>query len=392
MATHQIIEEDENSPHEAYAKTNPEVLKACIMCENAGNLACAVCGTKYCSQACQKQDWKYHKMLCKSSVGTEFRLDNRPGPDYRRIIIFPVDQKKPVWDWARFEGGQRGLANKEFKRLAKCPSAKFINMGMPLNVGNLNPYMRFGRGLQLFALGEMFEGLPSISPLLAINQSILELAKPGHAQPHFGPYAVAAFSSEEVGRPIVMEGIVWEDATLKDFRLAVDSRITDENNPCIVDPHRYELKTRKPEARVWHALKLNCKGDMQRFSLKPEDDIEPVLVTSISAADELRRDCGIASSLGLSWVWEGASTNGSFIVKDNRELLKTDQDFGFHFKSVKVPENATPGNLQDALRDMRLEDHSYVGTILLMHKQGRHIQRAHLQAVVEYNDLVWARV
>lgn len=108
METHQVVAGD--PPHEAYAKTKPEVLKACVMCENPGHLACAVCVTKYCSQTCQKQDWKYHKMLCKSSVGTEFRLDSRPGPDYRRIIVFPVDQKQPAWDWACFQGGPEGLA------------------------------------------------------------------------------------------------------------------------------------------------------------------------------------------------------------------------------------------------------------------------------------------
>ncbi|KAK8067421.1 hypothetical protein PG996_006533 [Apiospora saccharicola] len=244
MEIHQVLAE--NPPYEAYAKTKPEVLKACIMCEEPGGLACAVCGTKYCSQECQKQDWKYHKMLCKSSVGTEFGLDSRPGPDYRRIIVFPVDQNKPVWDWARFQGGQQGLANSEYRRLVKCPSDKFANMAMPLNVTNSNPYMRFGRGLQLFAVGEEFEGLPSMSHLLPINQSILNLAKPGHILPQFGPHVVAAFSSDEVGRPMVNEGIVWEDATLKDLRLTIDCYIADENNPCIVDPDRYALKLNNP--------------------------------------------------------------------------------------------------------------------------------------------------
>ncbi|KAK7972176.1 MYND-type domain-containing protein [Apiospora saccharicola] len=323
METDYVVKKD--APHEAYAKTNPEVLKSCVMCENPGNLACAVCGTKYCSQACQKQDWKYHKILCKASVGTEFRLDNRPGPDYRRIIEFPVDQKKPGWVWARFQGGRRGLADSESKRLLKRPSDKFLSLHIPLNASCSNPYMRFGRGLHLFTLGEKFEGRPSMTCRLPINQSILNLAKPGHAQPHFGPYVVGAFSSDEIGRPMVDRGIVWEDATLKDFRLVVDARISSKANACVIDPDRYSLKIRNLEARVWPALKLNCDGDMQRFGLT--DAIEIVSVSSVMHA---------------------------------------------------------------GLRNMQKGDGSYVGTILLMQKQGRAIQRAHLQAVMAYKNLVWA--
>lgn len=198
-------------------------------------------------------------------------------------------------------------------------------MGMLLNVSNSNPYMRFGRGLHLFAVGEVVEGIPSLSHLLDINQSILNLAKPGRAQPYFEPYAVAAFSSEEIGRPVIHCGIVCEDATLKDLRLVVDSRIADENNPCIVDPDRYALELNNPPANVWPALKLNCKGDMQRFGLKPEDAIEDVLVSS-DPMWRTRHNCHIANTLGLSWVWEKAGTNGS--IAGNRELLRTGQDFG----------------------------------------------------------------
>lgn len=46
--------------------------------------------------------------------------------------------------------------------------------------------------------------------------------------------------------------------------------------------------------------------------------------------------------------------------------------------------------VESALRNLQQGDGSYVGTIILMHKQGRAICRAHLQAVMKYKDLVWA--
>ncbi|KAK6845778.1 hypothetical protein PG995_015888 [Apiospora arundinis] len=374
METTQIANEER--PHEAYAKRNNEVLEACVMCEKKGDLACNVCGTKYCSKQCQKQDWKYHKMLCKSSMSADYRLSSRPGPDYRRIIVFPVDQKQPVWDWARFEGGPAGFAASEYHRLVPCPSDKFVHMGMPLNVSSSNPYMRFGRGLQVFAIGEIWDGIPSACPSLPINQSILNLAKPGHAQLHWGPFAVAAFSSDEIGRPIIDRGIIlWEDATLKDLRLVVDDTIAGKLNPCVVDPDRYALKSNTDD-KPWPALKLNCRGDMKRFGLRPADAIEEVQVAPVAnPAGRERHDASLPSRLGLSWVWEFSSTNGSLQGED----LTTEENLGLILDKrpeVRDPEN---GGL-------------FTGTLILMHKKGRHICREHLQAVVGYTRFVVARV
>lgn len=377
---------------EAYAKTKPEILRACIMCENPGGLACAICGTKYCSQACQKQDWKYHKMLCKSSVGPEFHLDKRPGPNHRRIIVFPVDQTQPVWDWARFQNdndGPSGFAPAEYRRLVKCPSDTFVNTHIPLNTGPPNPYMRFGRGLQAFSVGKKPHGLPELSAQTPINQSLLRLTKPGHVRPGFGPWVLAAFSSDEVGDPMVARGFVWEDATLKDLRLAVDNYTTGEHSFCVVDPDRYALQLRNPEAEVWPAFKLNCK-DIQQLGLKPEDDIEPVLVASIACREE-RHNSALANRLGLSWVWEKTDKKPPF--QHPFDLFRADQDFQFQFEAGHYPRGVTSSDISclvdNALRHLHLGGYEYGGTILLMHKQGRPLHRAHVQAVIEFKDMVY---
>ncbi|KAK8071498.1 hypothetical protein PG997_011701 [Apiospora hydei] len=392
MDTPQIV--DGNPPHEAYAKAKPEVLNACIMCENPGHLACATCKSRYCSQACQKQDWKYRKMLRKSSVGPEYHLDSRPGPDYRRVIVFPHQQEA-----ARLGLGPlpRRHGWTHFPRIRPAPPAPsnpFVNMSVSLNSGNKNPYLRFGRGLQYFSLGEMDqESIPRSSPYQEINQSALSLTKPGHATPASVHSSSRPSRATRLVAPSSDMASSGEDTTLKDFRLFVDSIITDKANPCIIDPDRYALKlTPNVNSEVWPALKLNCRADMERFGLQREEAIEPVLVSSIPLTGK-RHNVGLVESMGLSWAWQEATISNSSI-RGSRELLRTDQDFGFFFKGVELPEDITLFNFQEVVQNafdsMRHKDVQYTGTIMLVHKKGRAIQRAHLQAVMQYKDLVWA--
>ncbi|KAK8127839.1 hypothetical protein PG984_008947 [Apiospora sp. TS-2023a] len=83
-------------------------------------------------------------MFCRSSVSDEYDLGSRPGPIFRSIIVFPVDQKQPVWDWARFQDQNSGLAElglSEYRRLFNLSSDEFINTHIPLNIGRPNPYL-----------------------------------------------------------------------------------------------------------------------------------------------------------------------------------------------------------------------------------------------------------
>lgn len=44
-------------------RTNPDPL--CTYCGKTADLECGECGTKYCSEVCQKKDWSKHKLVCK---------------------------------------------------------------------------------------------------------------------------------------------------------------------------------------------------------------------------------------------------------------------------------------------------------------------------------------
>jgi hypothetical protein len=73
----------------------------CLLCNKEGSLRCAGCKeARYCSNDCQKVDWRTHKLLCKSAA--VFTADKRPSPLHRRSIIFPEKESRPRFIWLKF--------------------------------------------------------------------------------------------------------------------------------------------------------------------------------------------------------------------------------------------------------------------------------------------------
>lgn len=71
-------------------ETNPPPLEsitpACFACKAPGIQRCSGCeNARYCSEKCQKSDWRFHKHLCKAFN----ELGPRPGLTYYRGILFP---------------------------------------------------------------------------------------------------------------------------------------------------------------------------------------------------------------------------------------------------------------------------------------------------------------
>jgi hypothetical protein len=59
----------------------------CLLCNREGSLRCAGCKeARYCSNDCQKVDWRTHKLLCKSAA--DFTAEKRPSPLHRRWMKF----------------------------------------------------------------------------------------------------------------------------------------------------------------------------------------------------------------------------------------------------------------------------------------------------------------
>ena len=86
-----IIDSDEDKPKEA-AKTTKKaaVSPKCQKCANCGLPAadgksclkkCTICRkVAYCSQRCQRDDWRFHKRVCAKPKKDENKKDDRPTP------------------------------------------------------------------------------------------------------------------------------------------------------------------------------------------------------------------------------------------------------------------------------------------------------------------------
>lgn len=66
------------------------------MCNTSPGIQCAQCrSTYYCSRGCEKSDSPSHSLLCK-----QFAIQaDRPSPEHKRAIFFPVERDKPCLIW-----------------------------------------------------------------------------------------------------------------------------------------------------------------------------------------------------------------------------------------------------------------------------------------------------
>ena len=72
----------------------------CTICSASNARACSGCHSAcYCSRRCQKVDWPSHRLLCADFGGSP----QRPGPDYKRAILFPEAQIRPQIVWIEFQ-------------------------------------------------------------------------------------------------------------------------------------------------------------------------------------------------------------------------------------------------------------------------------------------------
>lgn len=71
----------------------------CFICKNPRSSRCSGCAnTRYCSTACQKKDWKTHKLVCKAFADA----GPRPSSDHFRALLFPDHTILLRFVWAEY--------------------------------------------------------------------------------------------------------------------------------------------------------------------------------------------------------------------------------------------------------------------------------------------------
>ncbi|KAF2127882.1 hypothetical protein P153DRAFT_432325 [Dothidotthia symphoricarpi CBS 119687] len=73
----------------------------CAVCHKpASHQRCSKCKSiNYCSNTCQTTDWPAHKILCAPFLRSHV---TRPGPTFRRALLFPEHNAKPKFIWLEY--------------------------------------------------------------------------------------------------------------------------------------------------------------------------------------------------------------------------------------------------------------------------------------------------
>ncbi|THZ58820.1 hypothetical protein D6C88_08983 [Aureobasidium pullulans] len=74
----------------------------CAVCSEPGKLCGSCENIYYCGPVCQKDDWKVHKLLCRSFKAAR----EPPGPNMMRVITFPFEASKPEFRWMPIRPGK----------------------------------------------------------------------------------------------------------------------------------------------------------------------------------------------------------------------------------------------------------------------------------------------
>jgi hypothetical protein len=71
----------------------------CFICKNPSSSRCSGCANaRYFSTACQKKDWKTHKLVCKAFADA----GPRPSSNHFRALLFPEDTVLPCFVWVEY--------------------------------------------------------------------------------------------------------------------------------------------------------------------------------------------------------------------------------------------------------------------------------------------------
>jgi hypothetical protein len=119
-------------------ETNPPPLEsitpACFACKAPGIQRCSGCeNARYCSEKCQKRDWRFHRHLCEAFN----ELGPRPGLTYYRGTLFPANSAKLKFIWVEYEQGTEWRVDKHRYTGSLCTKESDIDR-----------FRKFGRALE----------------------------------------------------------------------------------------------------------------------------------------------------------------------------------------------------------------------------------------------------
>lgn len=231
--------------------SSSSTVQSCIICNKKNAQYCARCRcTSYCSKACQKEDWKTHKLLCASF--SSFATSRRPTTDHYRAILFDPKKRKPEFTWLlckwhnnHHEGG--------------CYQAPETDTIIGNDALEKNEPIQYNSRLKRSLSNTIFisyrdtfliDGSHSNKSIASITAT-----QPGEYHDWRGPIVVHARLGEGLDQP------ACKDIDLVDFRHVADYFLS------------YGYIPPKAQAKV-KGVRINCVGDVKMFKRPPFEQVE----------------------------------------------------------------------------------------------------------------------
>jgi hypothetical protein len=254
-------------------------LRLCTVCDKDNARLCARCkSAAYCSEICQKVDWRTHKLLC--AAFSEFDVSGRPTVNHVRAVLFPVDKKTPQLIWLPWYW--RGIPGDNYQSpvLDEFLGAGVFPERSPVDY---NPILkRASRDCVTICCREGFlvDGSVPNSSVSAITST-----KPGRYHDWRGP--ILAYSKHGPD----MNARICKDLDMNDFRHAADYFRWYNYEPVL--PASPAQPSQSPKVK---GVRVNCDGDQKMFN-KPQ--FEAVEIPATDPIFTIHNTSDIADRIGL---------------------------------------------------------------------------------------------
>ncbi|KAI1748910.1 hypothetical protein F4782DRAFT_550389 [Xylaria castorea] len=359
-----------------------KALDSCTICDSEAKMRCSICGTWYCNRECRDKDWNHHKALCKA-FKDEFSSNKAPLNNVR-AILFPMDANKPSWVWINLKTFDISII-RALGITTPRPLKKAVNKLAMVDINKSLHHRKIGHGIRQFTAPSARLERPEGHN---INKSIFALAEAGSLKTYFGSALFLGFRTDQT-RSITK--VYYEDASPRDLRMIIEWYYTRPENPFISKSHRLPIKSycdSEEETFFWPAVKINCKGDVDRLSTLSGEGVDPIQSVWVLSKDvfEKRTTCDLAAIAGLPWIVQPCCSGTFDPIAD----LGNENDL-FYNEGGKVFAPQTKSRFQrwhlDNSEGWVLPAHlpsKYCGTLLVTRNDGCIIYAPHVIAFFEF--------
>jgi hypothetical protein len=285
---------------------------SCTVCNKSKNVRLRFCDrckcARYCSKACQNDDWPTHKLLC----ATYSRFDNlsRPTDEHFRAILFPVDNGKPKVIWLHCEWHEDDDDDEYGSKYQSPALEPFLGKNaFPRHAPiQYNPVLKRQLSDTIYISHRdtfLIDGSRANKSVAAVTAT-----KAGKFHDWRGP--IIAYGKAGLG----IDPTACRDLDMNDFRHIADYFLSYNYEPAPATQQSTEIKVK--------GVKINCHGDRVMVG-KPH--FEAVEVASTDPIFTEHDSSDIMNRIGLPIFTRRCPPNPRWAHDDHNKIFKGSSPF-----------------------------------------------------------------